>query len=126
MQPALDASQMLGTRDDFLAGVAALGEADPVQQVEIQHLRDEGLARGRIDLRQSRANVRKPPFVLRTLGVGRIGGCKFLRSGEEPMAARIAGDRGNADTIGLDVAARLRRGAEAAAYRERIAGVLDL
>ena len=48
---------MLGACDDFLPGVAALGEADSIQQIEIQHLRDKRLAGGRIDLGQAGADV---------------------------------------------------------------------
>src|ERR1700689_4853648 len=41
-QAPLDSAEMLGTGDDLLAGVAALAETDAVNQIEIQHLRDEG------------------------------------------------------------------------------------
>ena len=53
-------------------GVAALGEADPVQQIEIQHLRDERFAGRRIDLRQAGANVGEPPRIFDALGGGGI------------------------------------------------------
>jgi len=36
-------------------------EADAVQEIEIQHLRDEGLTRAQIYLRQTGANVREAP-----------------------------------------------------------------
>src|SRR5579859_1904002 len=135
---------MLGARDDFLSGVAALGEADRVQQVEIQHLRDEGLAGGRVDLRQSGADVREPPFILHTLRLAGIDGGKGLWSCDEPVAVRVASDRRYAHAIGFGVAAARKYGAagrygtarghgtarrrygEAAAHGERIAGVLDL
>src|SRR3546814_3105149 len=43
-QAALQRAEVVQARDDFLAGVAALVEADTAEQVEIRHLRDEMIA----------------------------------------------------------------------------------
>jgi len=41
------------------AGIATLAEADGVQEIEVEHLGHEGLARGQIYLRKAGANVRR-------------------------------------------------------------------
>src|SRR5579863_8037774 len=63
IQAPLDAAEVLGAGDDLLAGVATLAEADAVQEVEVQHLGHESLARGQIYLRKAGANVREPPIM---------------------------------------------------------------
>src|ERR1700730_16951488 len=94
---------MLGAGDDFLSGVAAFAEADAVQQIEIQHLRDEGLASGQIYLRKTGANAREPPSLFDVLRVGRGGVHSVLRqllgSADDPVAPRVAVDGGNTDAV---------------------------
>ena len=46
-------------RDDFLPGVATLRETKRVDEIQIEHLRNEQLARLGIDLRLSRGGSRR-------------------------------------------------------------------
>src|ERR1700720_4423009 len=104
---------MLGARDDFLSGVAALAEADAVQEIEIEHLCDEGFARRQIYLRQTGMNIRASPVVLDALSMLDIAGQPALGESrcraDHPVAAGVAVDARDADVVLLRVAgARLR------------------
>src|ERR1700730_6756636 len=121
---------MLGAGDDFLSGVAAFAEADAVQQIEIQHLRDEGLASGQIYLRKTGANVREPPSLFDVLHVGRGGVHSVLRqllgSADDPVAPGVPVAGGTPCAVFLYVASfrGLRPpGAMAARHTEELAGV---
>jgi hypothetical protein len=74
VQATLDAAKVLGACDDFLSGVATLAEADAVQEIEIEHLRDEGFARAGIYLRQAVANVGEAPVMLDSIGRLHVAG----------------------------------------------------
>ena len=57
LHPALDASPVVGAGNDLLARVAAFAEREPLDEIKVQHLCDEGLAGGQVDLGQSRGNI---------------------------------------------------------------------
>src|ERR1700723_272647 len=103
VEAPLDAAQVLGARDDFLPRVAALAEADAVQEIEIEHLCDEDLASRQIYLRQARANVRQTPVMFDFLRPRRVAPepalGQGLRGPDDPVAAEVAVDGGHADAI---------------------------
>ncbi len=137
-QAALDPPQVLRARDDFLAGEAALAEADAVDEIEIQHLRDVQFARRRVDLRQARANVREPPVSLYRVGVENVSG-ESAGGDERGLAddpkARVRADPADAEPCGFHVAlggvGRLQAGgfdrgrAMLARDHDLLAGILD-
>src|ERR1700704_6189479 len=99
---------MLGAGDDFLSGVATLTEADAVQEIEIEHLRDESLARRQIYLRQTGANVREAPVMFDPIRLGNIAGQSMLRQlvrcPDHPVTAGVPVDCRNTDVVRLGVA----------------------
>src|ERR1700691_1293558 len=97
---------MLGACDDFLPGVAALGEADAVQEIEVQHLRNESLARGEIYLRQAGSDVRETPVTFPFFWIGIAGESvlrQSLRSADDPVTAGIAMHARDTDFFGFGV-----------------------
>src|SRR3977135_4508091 len=103
MQPALDAPKMLRSRNDFLAGKTPLGEADAVDQIEIEHLRHEHFARRRVDLRQPGANVGEPPGMLHSRLLRRLPhdalGREILRGADDPMPVDVRSEARYADSV---------------------------
>src|ERR1700731_2538125 len=99
---------MLVACDDFLSGVATLAEADAVQEIEIQHLRDEGLARAQIYLRQTGGNVGEAPVGFELIRSQDLAVQSVLRqfpgSTNDPVAARVVVDAGHTDAVLLGVA----------------------
>ena len=67
---AFDPTEMLSARDDFLPGVATLRETERVDEIQIEHLRNEQLARLGIDLRLSRGDRGAAPCLI----IGQLGG----------------------------------------------------
>ena len=57
-------------RDDFLPGVATLRKTERIDEIEIEHLRDEQLAGFRIDLRLARGDSGSAPGLI----IGQLGG----------------------------------------------------
>ncbi len=87
LHATLDAPAVVRARDHFLPGIAALGERDRIDAVEVQHLRDE-LSRGRaVDLRQSGGDVERAPLLARQRGHGG-GGCSGACSSSSRRCAR--------------------------------------
>src|SRR5207247_8908774 len=60
-EPFREASQGAGARDDFLARIATLAEADTAQRVEVEHLRNELILRRRQDHRHAGADRQPAP-----------------------------------------------------------------
>ena len=61
VQPPFDGTEILRARDDFLSGIAALGEADAAEQFEIDHLGHEQRLRFRDDPRNAVVEVEAGP-----------------------------------------------------------------
>ena len=60
----LELAEVLHARDDLLTGVAALPEAQAVDELEVDHLRHERLARGGDDAREPGGDVAEAPGAL--------------------------------------------------------------
>src|SRR5690606_18987873 len=58
---SLEFTQILHARDDFLAGVTPLAEADGPQMLKIEHLRDEALAGGALYLADTKPDQLQAP-----------------------------------------------------------------
>lgn len=67
IQAALEAAEILHAGDDFLAGIAALLEADPADRLQVDHLWDEQLAGSAEHLADAGAHLAEQPIVERRL-----------------------------------------------------------
>ncbi len=67
IQAALEAAEILHAGDDFLAGIAALLEADPADRLQVDHLWDEQLAGSAEHLADACAHLAEQPIVERRL-----------------------------------------------------------
>ena len=65
IQAALELAQVLHARDDFLAGVAALLEADAADGLQVDHLRDQLFAGGAEHLAYAGTHLSQQPVVER-------------------------------------------------------------
>ncbi|MNN25928.1 hypothetical protein D3C81_1394210 [compost metagenome] len=83
IQAALEAAEVLHAGNDFLAGVAALLEADAAEGLQVEHLRNEQFAGGAEHLADAGADLGQQPVVQ-----GRLA---QLRGEALPQAGRLAG-----------------------------------
>src|SRR3954466_10825057 len=59
---SLHRSAKVRASNDLLAGVTTFLETDPAKQIDVEHLCDEGLVSGSMQLRQSGTNVIEMPL----------------------------------------------------------------
>ncbi len=78
-----DAAAIVSACDHFLTGVAALGEGDRIDAVEVEHLRHELRRSGRVNLRLAGGNIECAPLLARhsgRRGFGRLRICDQHRA----------------------------------------------